>query len=312
MTSGGLEDLAPDRIGESPADGTFTWVDVRDPDDADIRMLHDHIDLPPLVLEDLDDPLRTVTFRQHDDHAFVVFYALRLRGADLTRHQVLLYVTPDHVITVRQADLPELDDLEDRWRQDIADTGQNRPATLLYSTLDVVVDSYFPVLDAIADQVEDIEDRILEAREGGIQREIIELRRALLTTRRILAAEREALSHMFRKDHPMIDRIYLPYFQDLYDQVNRATETVDSSREMLSSAMGAYESQVSNELNVVVRRLTAWTIILTTLTFIAGVYGMNFEHMPELSWSFGYPYALVLMLVLAGGMWLGFRRSRWL
>ncbi len=312
-SSGDLEDLDPGRMGEpSGDDGAFTWVDIRDPDDRDITALRENLQLPPLVMEDIGDPTRTVTFRQHDDHAFVVFYALRFRDAALTRHQVLLYVTGDHVLTVRQSDLPELDDLEDRWRQDIRDIGENRPATLLYSVLDVIVDSYFPVLDRIADQVEDIEDRILDAREEGIQREIVDLRRSLLGTRRVLAAEREALIHMFRKDHPMIDSRYLPYFQDLYDQVNRATETVDSSREMLSSTMGAYESQVSNELNVVVRRLPAWPIIQTTLTVIAGIYGMNFEDMPELAWRFGYPYSLVLMLVLAGGMWLLFRRIRWL
>ncbi len=310
--SNAFEEIPAGRISDELNGEALIWVDVLQPDDDDVAILRNELQLPPLVLEDVGQTNRTPVFRQYGDNIFVVFYALTCPDKGIDHHPLSLYVMANVIVSIRQGEIAALDDVADRWRQDVRETGRNTPVTLLYSLLDAMVDSYFPVLDEIADRVEGIEDRILDGEENGIQREIVDLRRTLLLTRRILAAERESLIHVFRKDHPTIDATMLPYFQDVYDHVNRATEALDGAREMLASTMDAYLSHVNNELNIVVRRLTSWTIILATGTLIAGIYGMNFDHMPELHWRLGYPYALSLMALVAGTMIIVFRRTKWM
>ena len=314
-TSGEFTDVPASAIGEAIGTGDLLWVDVLHPDHEDVGTLRDVLRLPALVLEDVDQASRTATFRHFGDDQFIVFYALSCADGRIDHEALSIYAGHGFLVTVRQGDIPALRDIGQRWQQDAAEIGDASPIVLLYSLMDAVVDSYFPVLDEVSDQVDDIEDRILSGRDDGIQREIVQLRRSLVTSRRILAAEREALIKVFHSshtDHPMIGTTMLPYFQDIYDHVNRATETLDSSREMLASTMDAYLSLVNNELNIVVRRLTSFTIILMVVTLIAGIYGMNFEHMPELGWRFGYPLALGLMVLLGAGMLVTFRRIRWL
>ncbi len=310
--SNAFQEVPTGRISDELNGEALIWVDVLRPDNDDIAMLRNELQLPPLVLEDIGQSNRTPTFRQYGDNLFVVFYALTCPDRGIDHQPLSLFVMANVIVSIRQGEITALEDVPDRFRQDVAETGHSTPVTLLYSVLDAIVDGYFPVLDEIADRVEGIEDRILDGEESGIQREIVDLRRTLLVTRRVLANERESLIHVFRKDHPTIDATMLPYFQDVYDHVNRATEALDGAREMLASTMDAYLSQVNNELNIVVRRLTGWTIILATSTLIAGIYGMNFDHMPELHWRLGYPFSLGLMALVTGLMVVLFRRIRWL
>ena len=307
-----FQTIPNDQLSDDLKGDDLLWIDVVQPDDTDVAVLREQLELPPLILEDLPQTHRSPTIRHYGDNLFIVFYALECPDDDISRFGVSIFVTDRYLISIRLDVSNILDDVADRWKQDVTDIGQRTPITLLYSMLDSMVDSYYPVLDRIADRVEDIEDRILGSNTDGIQSQIVQLRRSLLITRRILAGERDALVKVFRNDHPMINTELLPYFQDVYDHVNRATEALDADREMLSSTMDAYLSSVSNELNVVVRRLTSWTIILMVVTLVASIYGMNFVNMPELGWRLGYPYALALMAVLLGGMWITFRRIRWL
>ena len=307
-----FEEIPPERISDELTGETVIWVDVVQPDADDVATLREEFQLPPLVLEDIGQANRSPTLRHYGNDLFVVFYALTCPDKGIGHQSLSVYIKANALISIRHEPITALDDVAARWRQDVDETGRDDPITLLYSVLDAMVDSYFPVLDEIADWVEDIEDRIFNGVDNGIQREIVDLRRTLLKTRRILAAERESLTHVFRKDHPTIANSMLPYFQDVYDHVNRATEGLDGSREMLASTMDAYLSQVNNELNIVVRRLTSWTIILMFITLIAGIYGMNFDHMPELHWRFGYFYALGLMALVATTTVIVFRRIKWL
>ncbi len=310
-TSGVLQEIPSTQLGEALTGNDLLWVDVIHPDDDDLATLRT-LQVPPLVLEDIAQKNQTVTLRHFGETTFVVFYAFSCSGEDIDHFPLSIFVTGHTLVTIRQIEIPALQDQSSRWRQDVLDIGQNTPVTLLYSLLDAMVDSYFPVLDEIADRVADIEDRILRGRDDDVQGQIVAMRRSLLVTRRILAAEREALIKVFHNDHPASEAALRPYFQDVYDHVNRATDTLDGAREMLTSAMDSYVSLVNNELNVVVRRLTSWTIILMVVTLVAGIYGMNFDNMPELHWRFGYLYALGLMVLLVTAMTLIFRRIRWL
>jgi magnesium transporter len=178
--------------------------------------------------------------------------------------------------------------------------------------LDSLVDGYFPVLDDIADRADTMEESIILAGQPTLQAEILRLRRELLMIRRVAGPERDVMNVLIRRDPPLFSRKEILYFQDVYDHLLRVTDTVDIYRDMLSSVLDANLSMVSYTLNIVVKRLTASSIILMSITLIAGIYGMNFTYMPELDWRFGYPLALGLMMVIATIEVGIFRRIGWL
>jgi magnesium transporter len=183
---------------------------------------------------------------------------------------------------------------------------------LLYSLLDSLVDGYFPVLDDIAERAENLEESIILAGQPTLQAEILRLRRELLMVRRVVGPERDVMNILVRQDPPLYGRKEIAYFQDVYDHLLRITDSVDIYRDMLASVLDANLSMVSYTLNVVVKRLTSSSIILMTMSLIAGIYGMNFLFMPELDWRFGYPFALGLMVAIAAVEVGIFRRIGWL
>jgi magnesium transporter len=190
--------------------------------------------------------------------------------------------------------------------------GNRGTGFLLYSLLDALVDGYFPVLDDIAERAENLEESIIMAGQSTLQAEILQLRRELLMIRRVVGPERDVMNVLVRQDPPLYGRKEVAYFQDVYDHLLRITDSVDIYRDMLASVLDANLSMVSYTLNVVVKRLTSSSIILMSMSLVAGIYGMNFIFMPELDWRFGYPFALALMIVIAAVEVSIFRRIDWL
>ena len=181
-----------------------------------------------------------------------------------------------------------------------------------YSLLDALVDEYFPVLDDIAERAEDLEEAIILAGQPILQAEILRIRRELLMIRRVAGPERDVMNVLVRRDPPLFGSKEIVYFQDVYDHLLRVTDSVDIYRDMLSSVLDANLSMVSYTLNVVVKRLTSSSIILMSISIVAGIYGMNFVFMPELDWRWGYPFALGLMVLIAAAEVAIFRRIDWL
>ena len=193
-----------------------------------------------------------------------------------------------------------------------ADTVGRKPAGLLYTILDTIVDGYFPVLDHLSELIDDLEDRIIQGRQGvETLREVLELKRRLLKLRRVLAPQRDVANSLLRRDVELIDDQAVPYYQDLYDHLVRVLDQLDLYRDLVAAVLEANLSVTSNNLNAVMKRLTAFTVVLMVPTLIAGVYGMNFHGMPELSWPFGYPLALVVMAGLMGAIAWYFIRNDW-
>ena len=183
---------------------------------------------------------------------------------------------------------------------------------ILYTLFDAAVDSYFPTLDAIAEGMDALEDRIL-AGDGGSEglAEMLALKRQLLDLRRVLAPMREVANTLLRRDVGLVPVSAAPYYQDLYDHLVRLLEQLDLDRDLLASIMDARITVTSNALNAVMKRLTAITVVLMAPTLIAGIYGMNFDHMPELSWPFGYPMAIGLMAIVMIGALVVFKFRDW-
>ncbi|HUP27715.1 MAG TPA: magnesium transporter CorA family protein [Chloroflexia bacterium] len=183
---------------------------------------------------------------------------------------------------------------------------------LLYSLLDTIVDSYFPIIDSIVDRVEDLEQQIFEHYSQEAIESIFTLKKDLLALRKVFAPERDVLNVLTRRDIPIFDRHTLAYLQDVYDHIVRATDSIDTYRDLLSSALDSFLSMQSNRLNVTVQTLTAVSIMLMSVAAVTGWYGMNFRAMPELSSPIGYPGVISAVALLVVLEFIFFRRKHWL
>ena len=288
------------------------WVDVTDPTPAEVERIGQEFGFHPLTIEDtLSKDIRP-KIDQYDAYQFIVFYGLTLAHDRCLAHQVDIFVGKNYLVSFHDSKLTVVHETAARWQANVAAMGHRGVGFLLYSLLDSLVDGYFPVLDAISDSAESLEETILAAGQPALQAAILELRRDLLMIRRVAGPERDIMNVLVRRDPPLFSRKEIIYFQDVYDHLLRIIDTVDIYRDMLSSVLDANLSMISYTLNVVVKRLTASSIILMSITLVAGVYGMNFVYMPELDWRFGYPFALGLMALIGGIEVAVFKRIEWL
>jgi magnesium transporter len=204
-----------------------------------------------------------------------------------------------------------LEDVAHRFKQRAEAVGRTAGG-LLYAILDAIVDGYFPLLDALSDRIDALEDRIIAGNQGtGTLRDVLIIKRELLELRRILAPHRDVANSLLRRDVELVDDEALPYYQDLYDHLIRVLDQLDLYRDLVASVLDANLSVTSNNLNAVMKRLTAFTVVLMVPTLIAGIYGMNFHFMPELSWPFAYPLVLLVMGATMVGIGLYFKRRDW-
>lgn len=291
----------------------IVWVDLQNPRAEDLALLSEEFGFHPLAIEDAAHAHERPKIDSYDGYYFLIFYALRY---DETRRQVLsqqvsVFVGSNYLVCIHQDTIAAIDETIRRWQRYDHDFGED-VAELLYHLLDTIVDEYFPILDALIERVEEVEAQIFNHFRPEALQEIFTLKRELLLMRRIVAAERDVLNVLIRREAPIYPRDMVAYFQDVYDHLIRITDSIDTYRDLLSSALDAFLSLQSNQLNEVVKTLTIASIILMSAALIAGVYGMNFEFMPELSWPWGYPFALGLMAAISLLLIAIFKRRGWL
>ena len=182
---------------------------------------------------------------------------------------------------------------------------------LLYVILDELVDTFFPALDTIGGRVEDLEEAGFTG-SGDVQTQIFTLRKDLIALRRVAGPMRDSMVLLLRRDLGLFSREAQRYLQDIYDHLIRVVESVEDYQDLAAGALEANLTVASNRVNTVARNLAGYAAIFAVITMISGIYGMNFDHMPELHWRFGYAWALGLMVVFGGGLWVYFRRNGWL
>ncbi len=292
---------------------TFLWLDLQNPQGQSIELLRQEFKFHALAIEDATRHHERPKLEAFDSYYFMVFYALSYNDTQrrLAGQSIGLFIGSNYIVSVHQDEISAIDDTIKRWQANAADFGQDAGA-LLYSLLDAIVDDYFPVIDRLADRVEDIEEQIFERFSENALQEVFGLKRDLLQVRRIVAPERDVLNVLIRREVPIFERNSILYLQDVYDHIVRITDSIDTYRDLLSSALDAFLSVQSNRLNQVVKVLTITSIVLMTDALIAGVFGMNFDFMPELRWQYGYRFALGLMLVIDVALVLFFRWRKWL
>ena len=311
---GTVEPVTVERIDEIDSlisvPGNLVWVNVVDPSDELITELAREFGLHALAVEDLRKRNQRPKLDTYvSQHVLVVYEAVP--GEPTVLSELHLFFSKQWMLSVRFGPMPMVDASLRRFADGVPAHADAVDA-LVYLVLDAAVDSYFPELDRLSDRIDALEDRVLT---GDADRrslaELIELKRRLLELRRVLAPMRELANALIRRDVEIVSEKALPYYQDLYDHLVRVLDQVDLYRDLLATVVDARMTVASNNLSAIMKRLTAFTVILMVPTLIAGIYGMNFEYMPELSWPLGYAFALALMAgaVVVAITW--FRRNGW-
>jgi magnesium transporter len=298
-------------------DGRLLWVDLYDAADADFVCVQEEFDLHPLAMEDAYKHGQRPKLEQYPTHAFIVAYTKELAEVDL-------FVGPDWVVSVRGLGPDgkpwDISAAQARFERTRGGDGSDGDAgvkvgLLVYTILDELVDGYFHATDEAEEKLELLEERIFSeslAEEKVIQQELFDIRRDLLVFRRAVVPLREVVASMLRREVSWLDEHSLVLMQDVYDHILRAIDQLDGQRELMGNAVDAHLAIISNRMNQVMKKMTSWGAILLGSTLVAGIYGMNFKHMPELSWRYGYPWALSLMVAITGVGWWAFRRRDWL
>jgi len=294
---------------------TFVWIDLVDPTDDQMAALQNGFGLHPLAIEDAVHARQRPKIEQYEGFFALVAYAVSLTAGRIDLHELLAYISRDFAITIRHWQDDDLAALRDRLDHAADQLRSFAGGFFGYALLDHVVDGYFVAVDEIQDRLEALEERLVygpEAGSGTGLEEAFTARRDVILFRRAVAPVREVLNVLLRRDEEVLAADLDPYVRDLYDHVVRVSEDLDTAHDLISAALEAHLSVVSNNLNEVVLKVSAWAAIIALPTVIASIYGMNFVRMPELHWHLGYPYALTLMAASSLGLFTYFKRHHWL
>ncbi|CAM3302011.1 magnesium/cobalt transporter CorA [Rhodothermus bifroesti] len=292
-----------------------TWIDVTGLHDIElIHQLGKLLSIHPLTLEDIVSIGQRPKFEEGQGYLYVVCHMLTFNEVQglVEAEQISLILTQDLVLTLQERPGDVFDPIRVRLRQQVGRLRQRDASYLAYALLDVVVDHYFVVLEAISERAEQLEAHILEDPSPQVQRALASLRRELIAMRRAVWPLREVFSELQRLESPLLAPETRTFLRDTYDHVVQVIDIIESLRELLAGLTDVYLSRLSHRMNEIMKVLTMVGTIFIPLTFLAGIYGMNFRYMPELEWRYGYPAVLLLMLGLGLGMLYGFWRRGWL
>lgn len=294
---------------------TVTWINVNGLHDTDLlKQLGAHYGLHPLVLEDIVNTHQRPKMEDFGGYLYIVARMLSLQTdkLELVSEQISFVIGPRFVLTFQERPGDVLEPVRERLRHGNGKIRTNGSGYLSYALLDAVVDHYFLVLEGFSDAIEAMEETMLA--DPGLEdlQQIHFLKREMIQLRRAVWPLREVVVGLERGDFALIGEYVSPYLRDLYDHLIQVADVVDSFRDMLSGLQDLYMSSVSNRMNDVMKVLTIFASIFVPLTFVAGVYGMNFEHMPELGWRWSYPIFWCIIVTLGGTMLAFFRRKKWL
>ncbi|MED4603095.1 magnesium/cobalt transporter CorA [Paenibacillus validus] len=301
-----MEDVSLNRLAD--ADIRWYWVDFNDPTEEEAKLLESHFHFHPLAVEDCFHLLQRPKLDHYEDVHFFVMHAIHPQT--LAAEEVDLFLGNNFVVTFH---LNPAREVEDAWAKI---SGQNKgvdqgPIYAAYLIMDKLVDQYFPSVYQIEDQLNDIENKVRSESIQALMDDIFEIRSKLLKLRRTIVPMRDLLYRVINSERIEGIKEHLFYFKDVHDHLLKLSEMIDSNRDVTADMRDSYISLNSNRMNTIMKTLTVITTIFMPLTFIAGIYGMNFENMPELKWQWGYFIVLALMFAIGFGMFTWFRKKGW-
>ncbi len=293
---------------------SVTWVDVQGLGEKEVLEEFGQIfKLHRLALADVVNTPQRPKVESYDSHLFVITRMVMLKkSGDVQTEQVSIFIGKSFVLTFQETYGDCLDPIRERIRKGTGVVRSSGADYLAYAILDAITDQYFPVIESMGERIEDLEDEVVESPSPSILQRIYALKRELLSVRRGIWPQRDAINSLVRDESGLIGRDVHIYLRDCYDHAVQLIDVIETLRELAGGLLDVYLSSIANRTNEVMKVLTVMASIFIPLTFVVGVYGMNFEHMPELRWKFGYLAVWVLMILVSVGLLAFFWRRGWL
>jgi magnesium transporter len=308
-----LADIKPDEISDylSRPD-CFVWVALADPGPGELAMMQHEFDLHPLAVEDAQHGHQRPKIEEYEDSLFVVIHTIEIEGEELHVGEVDIFIGSNYVLSVRSHAKKGFADVRARCEREPHLLKQGS-SFVLYALMDSIVDRYFPVLDMLEDALEKIEERMFANASGRANvEELYALKLKLMVLKHAVAPLLEGTSKLHGGRVPALCADSQEYFRDVHDHLARINQSIDAQREMVTTAISVNLSLITITENEVTKRLAGYAALVAVPTMIAGIYGMNFQHMPELNWVYGYPLALAIMVGLDSYLFYRFRKAKWI
>lgn len=311
-----IREVKPEDVGSLLEEKELIWLDITKPSKEDLSLLKKYFNIHPLTVEDALQPFHLPKIENYDRYIFVVWQVLNdnPKTEDIENSQISFVLGETFLITIHNEEIDMTNSLYDQMARNEC-TNENcsllrGPDWVMRSILDKSTEGYFPIVDNINDQADEIEDMIFENADQKQLKDIFDLKRKLLQIRKVIAPQRDAVSELVRFEK-YVKPENMAYFRDIYDRLLRILDLVDSAREVISGTMDIYLSATSNKLNEIMKKLTIVATIVLPLSLVTGVYGMNFKFMPELKTRFGYFSVLGAMVIFAIAMFIYFKKKKW-
>jgi magnesium transporter len=294
-------------------EGAFVWIGLYEPSEHEFDAIKREFDLHPLAVEDAIKAHQRPKLEVFGEMVFIVLKTARYVDSEevVEFGEILVFLGADFVITVRHGEGSDLHPVRERLEQN-AELLRCGPGAVLHAIVDKVVDDYQPAIDGLEQDIEEVESEVFSPDRPDNSERIYKLKREVLEFYRAAAPLMSPLEQLALGYHKQIHAEVQTYFRDVNDHLVRVHEQLENFRDLLTSILDANLSQVTVRQNTDMRRISAWVAIAAVPTMIAGIYGMNFEHMPELTWTFGYPLVLVAMTLICVTLYWRFRKAGWL
>jgi magnesium transporter len=309
-----LQDLEVERISDYlQLPNCFVWVALHDPTAAELDVLQRVFGLHPLAVEDAHSEHQRPKIEEYGDSLFAILQMVEPAGGEFHVGELAIFAGRNYVLSVRNQAQKGFQDVRARSERE-PELLRQGPGYILYALIDAVVDRYFPIFEMLEDELDSIEGRIFAPE--GVPRENIEnlyaLKQRLMVMKHAVAPLLESISNLSGARVPALCTGITVYFRDVYDHLQRLDQTADSIRDTVATAISVNLSMITLQENETMKRLAAYAALLAVPTMIAGIYGMNFEYMPELKWRYGYALSLLVMIGLDLYLFFRFKRARWL
>jgi magnesium transporter len=320
-----LIDYDEDNLGETPLNSieeaypikdskTVSWLNVDGLHDVSImEKVGNHFNIHPLVMADTLNVHQRPKFEDFGDYIFITLKMISFDEAQnsISSEQVSMILGDNYVITFQERYGDVFESVRERIRKLRGRIRKVGADYLAYALIDAVIDHYYVVLEKISEKIESLEDEVVDNPKKDTLADIHHLKKNMTLLRRAVWPLREMASNLIRSESKLMKKQTMPFTRDLYDHTIQVTDSIDTFKDMLSGLMDLYLSNISNRMNEVMKVLTIFAAIFIPLTFIAGIYGMNFEFMPELKWKYSYPVLVGVMVCVTSGLIVYFRKKKW-
>lgn len=295
--------------------GVVNWINVDGvPESKTLEKLGKKLKLHPLLLEDINTTRQRAKIEDYEDCIFIVLKMLELqeKGDEFHSQQISLIIKNDVILSFTEKDSKVFDNVRERVRNEKSSIRNYGGDYLIYALIDAIVDSYFVLLEQIGDVTDAVEEELMSDPERGILQKIYKLKRELMFLRNSIWPLREVVGRMVRCEYSVFSQNTGVYLRDVYDHIIQIIDTLETYQDIMTNMLDTYLSSISNKTNDVMKILTIFSTIFIPLTFLAGIYGMNFSNIPELRWKYGYIIFWLVSACIIAAMLRFFKKKKWL